>query len=240
MIGASILPSDLHITLSDDTCACVRLRRHRRAKRLILRYDERSQDFVLTLPPGVALRSAQAFLDDRRAWMHACLRGRPPLIVEHGAKIPFLGRSYRLVFDPALGRTVHLIDGDMIVGGDIDLAPRRVTRFIQAEGRSRLVPLVRTCADQLGVTVPHIRFGDMRSRWGSCTSEGVVKLSWRLVMAPQAVQYYVAAHEVAHRLEMNHSARFWTHVAALVPDWKKHRAWLHREGATLQAVALPK
>jgi hypothetical protein len=60
--------------------------------------------------------------------------------------------------------------------------------------------------------------------------------NWRLIMAPPAVLRYVAAHEVAHLVEMNHSPAFWAVVAQLYPNWQVQRAWLKRHGAGLQAV----
>jgi hypothetical protein len=83
--------------------------------------------------------------------------------------------------------------------------------------------------------VARITLRDTRSRWGSCTADGALMYSWRLILAPPSVLDYVAAHEAAHLVEMNHSARFWALVERLCPDWQAERAWLRREGAALQA-----
>jgi predicted metal-dependent hydrolase len=75
---------------------------------------------------------------------------------------------------------------------------------------------------------------DTRTRWGSCTSQGRLSFSWRLVLAPPAVLRYVAVHEVCHLLEANHQPPFWALVEQLMPDYREHRLWLRRQGSTLR------
>ena len=91
-------------------------------------------------------------------------------------------------------------------------------------------------AAKIGRRVTRVTLRDTRSRWGSCTAEGALMYSWRLVMAPPEVLRYVAAHEVAHLVEMNHSHRFWAVVEGLYPDWQAQRAWLHRHGGALHSL----
>ncbi len=107
--------------------------------------------------------------------------------------------------------------------------------FLKLRARDRLAAACDGFAASLGTHYRAIALRDTRSRWGSCTSEGNLMYSWRLVMAPPDVLDYVAAHEVAHRLEMNHSDRFWAHVERVCPDHKSHRRWLREEGTKLHA-----
>jgi predicted metal-dependent hydrolase len=76
---------------------------------------------------------------------------------------------------------------------------------------------------------------DMKTRWGSCTADGVLSFSWRMILAPPYVLDYLAAHETAHLAELNHSSRFWALVRRCMPDYARGRAWLRRNGATLHA-----
>jgi predicted metal-dependent hydrolase len=91
-------------------------------------------------------------------------------------------------------------------------------------------------SQKLGRKASKLSLRDARTRWGSCTSNGDIMLSWRLIGAPPRVFEYVVAHELAHLLEMNHSPRFWAHVEDLMPDWRLARAWLKKNGATLHAL----
>ncbi|MDG1999702.1 MAG: M48 family metallopeptidase, partial [Amylibacter sp.] len=88
-------------------------------------------------------------------------------------------------------------------------------------------------AKMVGRSFSRITIRDTRSRWGSCTSDGNLMYSWRLIMAPPSVQAYVAAHEVCHLVEMNHSDAFWRQVAAIYPNYKKQREWLRHQGSHL-------
>jgi predicted metal-dependent hydrolase len=88
-------------------------------------------------------------------------------------------------------------------------------------------------AERLGSKVRKITLRDTRSRWGSCSNDAKLMFSWRLVMAPEDVLAYVAAHEVAHLKHMNHSKDFWETVEYLFGPYKKERAWLKQNGSTL-------
>ncbi len=101
--------------------------------------------------------------------------------------------------------------------------------------RDRLVAACDGHAARLGRGYRSLTLRDTRSRWGSCSAAGGLMFSWRLILAPPEILDYVAAHEVAHLAEMNHSPAFWRVVAGLCPDYARHRAWLRKHGQTLHA-----
>lgn len=88
-------------------------------------------------------------------------------------------------------------------------------------------------APLLGVTFGRVSVRDQRTRWASCSREGNLSFNWRLTLAPPETLDYVVIHELAHRLEMNHSRRFWAHVEKVCPDHKSHRKWLRKNGEQL-------
>jgi hypothetical protein len=105
-----------------------------------------------------------------------------------------------------------------------------------AQARQDLEDRVALFARRLDVTVARMTLKDVRSRWGSCSSDGALCFSWRVIFAPPFVLDYLAAHEVAHLREMNHSRRFWRAVAQALPDYERGKAWLNRHGAALHAI----
>jgi predicted metal-dependent hydrolase len=111
----------------------------------------------------------------------------------------------------------------------------RVKRFLMAEAKFELQRRVAQHAALLRVAPAGLTVKDTRSRWGSCTADGTLSFSWRVILAPPYVLDYLAAHEVAHLAEMNHSARFWALVRRCAPDYARGRAWLRRHGQTLHA-----
>ena len=104
-----------------------------------------------------------------------------------------------------------------------------------ARHRNWLAARTAIHAARLGVTVKAVRMRSQSSRWGSCSSSGNINYNWRLVLAPPFVLDYVAAHEVAHLVEMNHSAAFWATVARTLPEMDRGRAWLKAHGRQLMA-----
>jgi predicted metal-dependent hydrolase len=129
-----------------------------------------------------------------------------------------------------------LQDGELHVTGAPEFLGRRVTDFLRAEALRRLSGLVVAKTAILGVPARRIAVKDTRSRWGSCASDGSLAFSWRLVMTPEFVQDYVAAHEVAHLKYMNHGKRFWHLVDRLTPYAATAIPWLRAEGFRLLRV----
>jgi predicted metal-dependent hydrolase len=210
----------------------ITLRRSARARRLSLRVSGLDGRVTLTLPSRASRREAMAFAEERAGWIRAALAERPAgSVAGLGAAIPFEGGSLRIEAAAVRGPRR---DGDrLLVPPDPDRAGLRVAAFLREAARTRLVPAVDRHAATLGRAVTRVTLRDPRSRWGSCTGKGDLMFSWRLVMAPPEVLDYVAAHEVAHLEEMNHSPAFWAVVARLCPDYPRHRAWLRREGTAL-------
>jgi predicted metal-dependent hydrolase len=131
-------------------------------------------------------------------------------------------------------RTV-LRDGVLHVPDEVT-AGVRAKAFLKTKARDELAAASDFYAAQLGKRYNRLSIRDTRSRWGSCSSEGVLMYSWRLIMAPHEVLHYVAAHEAAHLVEMNHSDAFWAVVARICPDYDRHRIWLKKNGDQLHRV----
>ncbi|WP_262693665.1 M48 family metallopeptidase [Kordiimonas aquimaris] len=210
------------------------LRRNARAKRMILRVDRLSGDIKVTLPPRASQKAVRDFIAQHIGWIEReRSKQNAALVIANGMLMPFMGAQSQLVFSGVPPRKISVENEQIVVGGPIDQAPARLERWLRAEAKRVLTTDARDYADQLGVTFQRISIGDMKTRWGSCSSKGTLKFSWRLVLAPEMVRRYVAAHEVAHLLEMNHSERFWQHVAKCMPDFASHRRWLKKEGSQL-------
>jgi len=159
------------------------------------------------------------------------LRAPAPAPVAPGVTLPLAGRPVTLCSSGA-PRGPCRLEGDRLLVPDAAPGPA-VAAFLRALAQARLAPAARAAAQRLGRRAGRISFRDTRSRWGSCTSRGDLAFSWRLAMAPPAVQDYVAIHEAAHLVEMNHGPAFWAVVAGLCPGYRVQRAWLRGEGRGL-------
>ena len=134
---------------------------------------------------------------------------------------------------PGTGRGIVLGETEIAVPGAPEQVGRKLHAWLKQLARSELAFASDSYAQALGRSYSKLTIRDTRSRWGSCTSQGGLMYSWRLIMAPAEVLSYVAAHEVAHLEEMNHSSAFWDTVARLYGDYKPPKSWLRREGHRL-------
>ncbi|APY13837.1 hypothetical protein BR10RB9215_C11802 [Brucella sp. 10RB9215] len=208
-----------------------------RAKRLTLRIEPGGKGLRITVPPGLPEREVQNFLNRHEGWIESRIAKLPDQPgVRAGIKIPIRGVAHLIVHQPGRG-TVECIEGNiLLVHGDPSHLPRRVADYLKREVRRDIEALVVRHTAAVGRKAKAVRFKDTKSRWGSCTSDGVLSFSWRIGMAPPPVINYLVAHEAAHLIEMNHGPKFWKLCQELCPDTERCKAWLKRNGSALQAI----
>jgi predicted metal-dependent hydrolase len=217
--------------------ASLRWRRSARARRVALRIDPVAGDIVITLPPRGSRRIGLSLLREHEAWIAARLDALPtPLRIEAGGTIPVLGRPHRIVHAPQ-GRGVVIADEAIHVAGGAEFLARRVRDALGQLARERFSRLALEKSAAIGLRPGPVRIRDTRSRWGSCAPDGALMFSWRLIMAPEFVQDYVVAHEVAHLRHMNHGPRFWALAEALTPHREEATSWLNRHGQGLLRIS---
>jgi predicted metal-dependent hydrolase len=222
----------------------VTLKVNRRARRVSLRLDRTRREIVATAPSPRRLPEAAAFARERAGWIAERMAELPAATpVYPGMTLTVFGEPVRLEAGTGRAKWLPAAQGE----------PARITAMGEGEGYARAVILMlkkramavlsertEVYAAMLGVAAPKVTVADAKGRWGSCRpglrgGAASIRYSWRLALAPFEVADYVAAHECAHLLELNHGPRFWAHVRALVGEPKAHRAWLRAEGAKLHA-----
>lgn len=231
-------PQAIDIAL-DEAVYLVHVRRHRQARRYTLRVQSSTREVVLTMPLRGSMREARDFAQKHGAWIAARLRRLPePVPFVDGSLLPFRGVRHRIVHrrgarDAAWTETGCASEPLLCVAGEAAHVSRRVIDFLKREAKRDLERASRQAAARLGVKIRRISIRDQTSRWGSCSSTGVLSFSWRLILAPPFVLDYLAAHEAAHLIEMNHSRRFWRVVERIFPETERAKTWLDSEGADL-------
>lgn len=222
------------ILLDGDPRIAIDLRRNGRSKRLSLRVSQVDGRVTMTLPKWSHQSQAHDFAREKEGWIRAQLAERAgETTVQIGRNILFEGVLVPVV--AGSGRAVGFLDGQLSVPGDSARVPVRTETYLKIIARQRLGLACDRYAQLVGRPYKRISLRDTRSRWGSCTADGNLMFSWRLVMAPPLVLDYVAAHEVAHLAEMNHSPAYWAVVAKICPGYQEWRSWLRRNGADLHA-----
>ncbi len=223
----------------DGRSVVVEFRRNAQARRLVMRMLKKGVGVSVTLPPGVGDAQALAFVQAHEGWIKAQLKTMPEAVpFATGSTVPFLDELHEIVHDGKLrGAVRNTVDTDgqciIEVSGAPEHIERRINDWMKREARKALAMCCARHAETLGLKYSKLTVRDQSSRWGSCSSRGTLSFSWRLIMAPYPVLDYVAAHEVAHLAEMNHSDRFWRLVETAFPDMKSSRQWLRKNGSRL-------
>jgi predicted metal-dependent hydrolase len=222
----------------DNTQIAVSFRSNTRAKRMILRLSRDAAGVVVTLPKRVSRTQALAFVEKSIPWISKQLEHRTPsTVLGHGSIIPLRGIPHQvqstnarrgLITIDTAARVIH-------IPGDAAHLGRRLEDWLKKLAKTELMEASSRYAKAMGVDFKRISVRDQKSRWGSCSASGDLSYSWRLILAPSHVLDYVAAHEVAHRQEMNHGPKFWRLVLKYCPHaseakhwFKSHSAELHR------------
>ena len=232
-------PEPAHIEISHDgEVYRVALKRSPRSHRFTLRIRTATRDVLLTAPARASLKAAREFAERHSAWIGVRL-ARLPLLVpfEPSAIAPLRGVDHRIVHRPAARGVVWLEkggDGPLIcVAGERPHVPRRVADFLKREAHKDIEAAVARHARAIGVKPKQIAVRDTVSRWGSCSATGGLSFSWRLILAPPFVLDYLAAHEVAHLVHLNHSPKFWSLLRRACPETNRAEAWLKAHGPSL-------
>jgi predicted metal-dependent hydrolase len=217
----------------------IEVRRHPSARRLTLRVSQTRRTVIVTVPQRCRLEEAGLFVNRHLDWVRERLGDLPdPIAFEDGIEIPIRGVPHlvRFIGPQRSGPVVRIVTGrrsELHVKGRMEHAPRRLKDWLIEQARLDLEDRVAYHTHQLDLRARRISVRDQASRWGSCSTTGLLSFSWRLILAPPVVLDYVAAHEVAHLGEMNHGPRFWALVLKTMPDMRSAKSWLHTHGLQL-------
>ncbi|HYX45990.1 MAG TPA: YgjP-like metallopeptidase domain-containing protein [Sphingomicrobium sp.] len=216
----------------------IEIRALRNARRLRLRFDEATATFKLTCPWRTSRRAALAWALDQRDWIDAQLAlVEPAEPFRPEASFPLEGREVRITWSERWSRTPSIVGDELRCGGPESGVPRRIEAFLKGHARDTMSRDIAEFAAAAGATPALVTIGDAATRWGSCSASGRIRMSWRLILAPPEVRRYVAAHEVAHLVHLNHGPKFKALEARLFgPGIAQAKASLRRIGPRLRRV----
>jgi hypothetical protein len=216
----------------------VRLRRHPRARRYLLRLQA-DKTVVVTVPRRGSLEFARQFAASRRDWLEKQwrileARRAPPADLRPGMEALLRGRRVALEAREQGGLLEIWLDNQRVPaaapGGNLRTA---VEAHLRALAQSELALRAQELARQHGAPMRRVTVRNQRSRWGSCSVRGTISLNWRLIQVPETVRDYIILHELTHLRQLNHSARFWAEVEKVCPDYRAAEAWLKKNSSEL-------
>ncbi|GGX46633.1 M48 family metallopeptidase [Undibacterium squillarum] len=200
----------------------------------------RDAQLHITAPRRVTIAAVEEAIIAKQRWIlnkiteqkNRPARQRETQQWNDGALLPFMGTSLQLRFVPECKR-VALTDArwlDLPASAQLDEAKSRllIEGWLRKQALQVFEQKIRAAASRLGVSISSLHLSSARTRWGSCTSKGEIRLNWRLIFLPESMIDYVVAHELAHRREMNHSPRFWAQVELIYPAYREVRKQLQQ------------
>lgn len=213
----------------------IELMRHARARRLTLRLAPDGSAVKITLPRWCRSQDAIDFAQVRKGWLEAQL-AKIPAPVDPLARGTLRYRGGELAIDwrPTAPRRPVREEASVTLGGPEDTLGSRLQRWLSAEAQRLMTEDLAHYCSAAAVAVPHLRLTRAARRWGSCSTRGVVRINWRLVMAPDFVRRSVVAHEVANLVHFDHSPAFHALLASLYEgEIESADAWLRGHGRAL-------
>lgn len=209
--------------------------RHPRARGYRLRLDPRTGQAKLTIPKRARLQDALAWAHGQQEWLDRQRAQLPePLPFVPGCRVPLGDEMLEIAWAEGGPRSPRRTGDTLLFGGPAESLAARVERWLRREALRVLSAETMEFAAKAGVMVSRVAVGDPRGRWGSCSSSGAIRYSWRLILAPAFVRRATVAHEVAHRVHMDHSPRFHRLVHQLLgEDPRPARDWLRGQGVRL-------
>lgn len=223
-----LLGKDVGLSRSD-----VVFKPHPRARNYLAKVDREAR-IVLTVPRGGTQRDALAFANGHREWLLKqqavvlrALSEAPAGGLKAGDSIWYRGERVELSVEKDWGRPfVAFADQRIFIADEAMDLSVPIAKALKALAKVEFSARVRELAMGRGFVVNRVTVRDQKTRWGSCSTSGTISLSWRLVLAPMATRDYVIFHELAHMKHFDHSARFWSEVESMCPDYREHETWL--------------
>lgn len=207
-----------------------------KAKRLALRLDSRTRKVNLVIPKRASLKKAYEFAESYQDWINDKIDGLPcPVPYQDGTSFPIMGKMIILRIVKSHSKLTHfnLTDKELIVTTPLDDVTPRIGRYLRGLAHEELGKLAHKKASFLNKKLSKFVVRDMKSRWGSCSIDGRMTLSWRLIFAPMESIDYVISHEAAHLIHPDHGSNFWELCEKISEDFKTGHAWMQKMGSTL-------
>ena len=221
------------------------IRRSDRARRA--RINVSAEGVEVVVPRRMALRQVVPFVEEKRPWIERTLRrfreaelDAPPVELEHGGVVPYLGRELLLNVrvEPWRQRSHVAQRGEVLRVAVADPGPDAIRdaleRWFRARAREEVAWRLDEACARAGTSYASLSIRAQQTRWASCSSNGTMSFNWRLLLAPEEVLDYVVEHEVAHLEVLDHSPRFWRLLGSRVPAYREYERWLRRNGPALR------
>lgn len=207
-----------------------------RSKRKTLALYVKQQRIVVRCPLRASKAELEEFIHSNHNWIQGrlyeeSLREKQALRIEKGAKIFYRAKERKIVFKEGRKQRIMVVGDEFIIQGHKLTAAKakiQVEDYLIDKASQYILPRAKGLAKHLGVDhkITEIKLRKTKSKWGHCTSTGILQYNWLIMLAPYSIIDYMITHEVCHLLHMDHSSRFWKRVESICPDCDYYISWL--------------
>lgn len=208
---------------------------------------DRQGNLVVRAPLRMPEQKIRDFVWEKRAWIEkkqkavqAAQEKNPPVKIEDGGRIPFLGEDFLIRKEPVEEVELHRSNNRLAQENQIllpaDYGEQELRDWLKGQALDFLT--ARTCyyAKRMGLTSGTVKISNAKTLWGSCNGKNNIRFSWRLIFCPLSVLDYVVVHELSHIPYKNHGPKFWATVESVLPDYKERRAWLKKNNQLMEIL----
>jgi len=207
-------------------------------------FIERDGEVSVIAPKPFDMQRIEQIIEKKRRWIYKNLaewedlnRTRVHREYVNGESFLYLGRNYRLNIldeqakDEQSEALAFKNNQFWLKKTEIVKAPEHFKQFYKTRLQDKLKPRIKLYQAKMGLQAENVRILELKNRWGSCTSKGIINLHWKCAMLPMSVLDYIVVHELAHINHPNHSAAFWRTVEKVLPNYQEQKSWLKFNGA---------
>jgi len=211
----------------------------RSKRRTIALIIERDGSFTVRAPMRAPHAAIETFIQQKADWITRTrkkIKSIEPTVGKQyadGEKFLFLGSSFDLKLVGLQKHSLHFDSGFTLRQSAQIKGEQVFTRWYKSRAFEIISERVEKYSQQYNFAPKQVKISSAKTRWGSCSPNGTLNFTWRLVMAPLDVIDYVVVHELAHLRVKNHSSKFWKAVEVIYPEYKKQRKWLRENGGKL-------
>lgn len=205
-------------------------------------YIERDGTITVLAPEPYDMGKVEQILDAKRSWIYRNLaewedlnRTRVEREFVNGEGFPYLGSTYQLQIVDEANHDLSLKNGTFVLKRSaLSNARDKFIDFYKSKAKSRLPKYIEQYSKKMGLEPTGVRVQELKNRWASCSTDGMLNFHWRCIMAPLSALEYIVVHELAHLKHPNHTTEFWYAVEKALPDYQQAKGWLRLHGAGLE------
>lgn len=209
----------------------VKVRHSFKARHFSIKIRGSQPELVL---PNSDIKTAHRFLLEKESWIRKKLHLSKKIQVKQNV-MPIFGKEYNLQFIDSNCYDIKFEGSNLEIHSNKNHHKKTLLKYLKDRILLEIKPIIHDISENYNLPFSQIRIMNNKTKWGSCSSKGVLSFHWRIIFAPKNILHYLIIHEMCHITHMNHSKDFWDMVESIDPDYKKSRLWLKRNGALLHA-----